>query len=202
MLAPVRRIPAIAVAGFRHAGRASVLGALIRQKPKPDRWAVIGAGCGSSQANVEVEEVAPGCPCCSAMLPFRVGLTRLLRRTAAAPPALLLIKGGPEGHVATLRAILATPTFASHVTLERVLAVLDPRWLVLPGAATRTALAALAGPADAIIANKWDLADRQARERMAPFAASLAPPREWMEAVRGDVPLAFARPAAAFADRG
>ena len=94
MLAPVRRIPAIAVAGFRHAGRASVLGALIRQKPKPDRWAVIGAGCGSSQANVEVEEVAPGCPCCSAMLPFRVGLTRLLRRTAAAPPALLLIKGG------------------------------------------------------------------------------------------------------------
>ena len=198
----MNRIPAVAIAGFRHAGRDSVLGALIRQKPKLDRWAVIGAGCNGAQTDIDVEEIAPGCPCCSAMLPFRVGLTRLLRRTAAAPPALLLIKGGPEGHVATLRAILATPAFASHLMLERVLAVLDPRWLVLPDAATQTALAALAGPADAIIANKWDLADRPARERMAGFAATLAPPREWMAAVRGDVPLAFARPGGVCAASG
>ena len=198
----MNRIPAVVIAGFRHAGRASVVDALIRQKPKLDRWAVIGAGCNGAQTDIEVEEIAPGCPCCSAMLPFRVGLTRLLRRTAAAPPALLLIKSGPEGHVATLRAILATPAFAAHVALERVLAVLDPRWLEHPGAATHTALVALAGPGDAIIANKWDLADRPARERMARFAATFIPPKEWMAAVRGDVPLAFARPGAACADSG
>ena len=98
----MNRIPAVAIAGFRHAGRDSVLGALIRQKPKLDRWAVIGAGCNGAQTDIDVEEIAPGCPCCSAMLPFRVGLTRLLRRTAAEPPALLLIKGGPEGHVALM----------------------------------------------------------------------------------------------------
>ena len=92
--------------------------------------------------------------------------------------------------------------FAAHLALERVLAVIDPRWLELPGAATHTALVALAGPADAIIANKWDLADAPARERMARFAATLAPPREWMAAVRGDVPLTFARPGAACADSG
>ena len=92
--------------------------------------------------------------------------------------------------------------FAAHLALERVLAVIDPRWLELPGAATHTALVALAGPADAIIANKWEQADRHTRERMARFAATFIPPKEWKEAVRGDVPLAFARPAAAFTGRG
>lgn len=170
-----------------------MLAALIRQKPERERWALIGAGCRGPQPDVEVEETAPGCPCCSAMLPFRVGLARLLRRTSAAPPALLLIKGGPEGHVASLRATLAAPVFASHLTLERVVAVLDPRYLDLPGGRVHDALVELATAADVIVANRWDNADARTRARMACFAASLSPAREWVGAVHGDIPLAFAR---------
>ncbi|CAN0504983.1 unnamed protein product, partial [Phaeothamnion confervicola] len=92
-------VPALLVAGIDAAQRAKALRALLSRRPPHQRWAVITSGLGALELpevspQVETAFVAPGCLCCTGLLAFRVGLVRLLRRMAAAPPALLLIDTG------------------------------------------------------------------------------------------------------------
>jgi len=162
------------IAGFGGAGRAQVIEALLRQKPDHEQWAVIASG-GTGRIAVAgpwVEHVAPGCPCCTGLIPFSAGLTRLLRRLQGAAVSRLLIEGGPEGHVASVARLLGSEQFRQHVRLAGSVAVINPLWIANPAATAHPALHHLADEAGALIASAWDEADAAMRSAFAGFAAS------------------------------
>jgi G3E family GTPase len=116
-------VPALLVAGIDAAQRAQTLRALLSRRPPHQNWAVITLGLGSLELQdgppeVETAFVAPGCLCCTGLLTFRVGLVRLLRRMAAAPPALLLIDAGTSVHHERMLAELQGPQFAALIRLR------------------------------------------------------------------------------------
>jgi G3E family GTPase len=175
-------LPATLIAGFGGAGREQAIATLLRHQPQDQQWAVIAtAGAGQfSFAGAWTEHVAPGCPCCTGLVPFSTGLTRLLRRLQGSAVSRLLIEGGPEGHIASVARLLAGEQFRQHVTLAGSVAVINPLWVANPAATAREALHRLADEAGALIASAWDEADAATRSAFADFAASYAPPKPWM----------------------
>jgi G3E family GTPase len=122
-------VAALLVAGLQAAERERAIRALLVSHPAAARWALIVAGLGmpgvlvvARDAGIETEIVAPGCLCCTGLLPFRVGLTRLLRRTVARPPALLVIEAAFPGHLAKVRAELQRPAFTDLIALDAIVA--------------------------------------------------------------------------------
>ena len=135
-------VPAVLVIGLDADKRERTLATILQQRPAREHWAlictgqprqgVINAACdpgdagGPGEPGVSVELVAPGCPCCSGFLPFRIGLIRLLRRASTHPPSLLLINAGAFGHVAEIRRTLLRPPFTALLRLDATIAGVDP----------------------------------------------------------------------------
>jgi G3E family GTPase len=122
-------VPAVLVCGAAPAARMQAIRALLDTRPAHEMWAVvatpeIAAGL-PDRARMEIEEVAPGCPCCLGALPFQVGLIRLLRRLKDHPAARLLIEGGTEAHAAAVRVAMSKPGLVGHVHIEDVVVARD-----------------------------------------------------------------------------
>lgn len=120
---PPSPIPAVLVAGLDADQRARDLQTLLDTRPPHHIWAVITADLSalaalSATPGVKAAFVAPGCLCCTGLLPFRVGLVRLLRSMAAAPPAKILVDAGPSRHAEQMRATLGGSQFASLIRLQ------------------------------------------------------------------------------------
>lgn len=116
-------IPAVLVTGLDADQRARDLQALLGTRPPHHTWAVITPDLSalaalSAAPGVKAAFIAPGCLCCTGLLPFRVGLVRLLRSMAAAPPAKILVDAGPSRHAEQMRATLDGAQFASLIRLQ------------------------------------------------------------------------------------
>lgn len=151
-------VSAILVTGLAPAARGRAIGSLIDGKPDSQRWIVITAGLvnhhaslGAPPAGIEFASLPPGCLCCTGLLPFRVGLTRLLRRLSAWAPTLLIIDAGSESHAASIRTQLLKPDFARLLRLEKVVAAVDLRMVGSAPQALRQALGSLCAAADLVI---------------------------------------------------
>lgn len=208
-LPPSSPLPATLIAGFGSAAKAPVIEALLRHKPIDEQWALIapagllGVPRVQSAPGLIVQTVAPGCPCCTGLTPFSAGLTALLRRLRDTAVTRLLIEGGAEGHIATIRRLLAKPELSPHVALAHATAVINPQWLEQgEGSAAHEALMELAGSADSLIAHPWEIAEPMqntdatgaAASMAADFgrrAASFTPPRPWAPLAAGQLPAAF-----------
>lgn len=60
-----------------------------------------------------VAYIAPGCPCCTGSLVFRVTLNRILRTK----PGHLYIAVATTGHLQTLRAFLSLPPYSESLSV-------------------------------------------------------------------------------------
>jgi len=92
-------IPVNLITGRDAALKSRLLERLIALRPAAARWAVLLNEAGAAAATTVTanpglffSEVAQGCICCTAQLPLRVALTRLLRETA--PDRLLILAAG------------------------------------------------------------------------------------------------------------
>lgn len=201
-------LPATLIAGFGSAAKAPVIEALLRHKPVDEQWALIapagllGVPRVQGAPGLVVQTVAPGCPCCTGLTPFSAGLVALLRRLRDTAVTRLLIEGGAEGHIATIRQLLAKPELSPHVALAHATAVINPEWLEQgEGSAAHAALMELAGSADSLIAHPWENAEpmqptQSSNNTAADFgqwAASFAPPRPWAPLSGGALPAQFAQ---------
>jgi G3E family GTPase len=193
-------LPALLVAGFGGPGRRLVTEALLRHQPADEAWALIApAGLlgsarwpeGQAPANLWVETVAPGCPCCTGLTPFSAGLIALLRKLRDKAVTRLLIEGGSEGHIATVARLLRGETFREHLRLTHALAVIDPAWLANPAPAAQAALPELARAADSLVAAPWN-ETAQARSEFTAFANRCLPPRPWTPLAEGRLDPGFA----------
>ncbi len=119
-----------------------------------------------------MREVPGGCICCSAQLPLRVTLTRLLREVK---PERVLIEPTGLGHPAGVIDVLRSEGLASAVELRNVICLVDPRQLgdekyrMLETYQDQLALA------DVLVANKCDLASAEQLKTFEDFAANFYP---------------------------
>jgi hypothetical protein len=111
-------IPTLIVAGCRGAGKSTLIGRLLQERPAGQTWGALVGEHGAARVQpgngVALAEVVPGCPCCTAQVAFRVALAGLLRD---ARPVRLFIELGEASHVDLVLKVLASPWLAPALAL-------------------------------------------------------------------------------------
>jgi G3E family GTPase len=124
------RIAAHLIIGFPGAGKTTLLRALLAQRPRKERWALLLNAAGGIDNDdgdgVAVRHISGGCACCSARVAFRVALVQLLR---TARPQRLWIELAGTGDPAGIHAVLGESSIERAVTLSSTLCVVQPRHL-------------------------------------------------------------------------
>jgi len=182
------KTPVNLITGFLGVGKTTALLHLLAQRPPGARWAVLVNEFGQvgidgatlTQAGVAVREVPGGCICCSAQLPLRVSLTRLLREVK---PERLLIEPTGLGHPAGVIDVLRSEGLASAVELRNVICLVDPRQLSDEKYRNLETYQDQLALADVLVANKCDLATREQLQAFQEFAANCYPPKRWVAQV-------------------
>ena len=176
------KTPVNLITGFLGVGKTTALLHLLAQRPPGARWAVLVNEFGQvgidgvtlEQAGIAVREVLGGCICCSAQLPLRVTLTRLLREVK---PQRLLIEPTGLGHPAGVIDVLRSEGLSSAVELRNVIGLVDPRQLSDEQYRSLETYQDQLVLADVLVANKCDLATPTQLQAFEEFAANCYPPK-------------------------
>lgn len=181
----LKNIPTHIVAGPLGAGKTSLIGHLLAQRPANERWAVLVNEFGQigldaallhrDEDGVAIAEVAGGCLCCVNGVPFQVGLGRLLRK---ARPDRLFIEPSGLGHPLQLLQQLSQAPWAGILQLQPLIMVLDASALVRGERLAEAQQQALAA-AELLIINKADAVDNP--QRLAITAQLSGKPAFWTE---------------------
>ena len=181
-------VPATLVVGFRGAGKDQLIDALLRMRPSDRRWTLIGPGptppAVRSAAMTDFQSLPAGCMCCTGLVPFRAGLTQLLRQRKLSPPARLIIDAGAQAHARRTRAELGSQRFVGTLKLTSTIAMIDADLHGIDKAHAQFAIDDLVDAADIVIV--WsavatagratpamrDLADRTGGDRQPWFAGN------------------------------
>jgi G3E family GTPase len=168
----LRNIPTHVIAGPLGAGKTSLIGNLLGQRPAHERWAVLinefglvgldAALLTSDDDGIAMGEVAGGCLCCVNGVPFQVGLSRLLRQ---AKPHRLLIEPSGLGHPLQLLAQLREAPWAGVLAVQAPLLVLDAQALAAGEALPESQQATLSH-AGLILLNKAEGLDDATKARI------------------------------------
>lgn len=218
---PNMKTPVNLITGFLGVGKTTAILDLLARRPPGARWAVLVNEFGQvgidgvtlDREGVAVREVPGGCICCSAQLPLRVSLTRLLRE---AKPARLLIEPTGIGHPAGVIDVLRGEGLAGAVELRNVICLVDPRQLSDARYTSLETYRDQLSLADILVANKTDLATPEQLHAFDAFAAHSYPPKRlvatvsrgrldpaWLDiASSGDMPPSHMHDAQQFAAQG
>lgn len=174
-------VPTTIVSGGLGVGKTTAILSLFRHRPPGARWAVLvnefgrvgidGAVLSSEGDGLEVREIAGGCICCTANLPLRVGLVRLIREVR---PDHLFVEPTGLAHPASIVDVVRTPGLREAVALRATITIVDPRRFV----------AGLSDPlytdqvraADVLVGSWADLAPPDVLARFESEARALYPP--------------------------
>lgn len=184
------KTPVNLITGFLGVGKTTAILDLLARRPAGSRWAVLVNEFGQvgidgvtlTQDGVAVREVPGGCICCTAQLPLRVALTKLIREVR---PARLLIEPTGLGHPAGVIDALRGEGLASALELRNVICLVDPRQLGDARFADLETYQDQLSLADILVANKCDLASDEQMQAFNDFAARCYPPKRLVAAVSG-----------------
>ena len=194
-------IPVNIIAGPLGVGKTTMINHFLEHRPQGERWAILVNEYGlvgidaalmqdsskdSSVKEVEINEVAGGCICCSAGVFFEASLIRLLRRR----PDRLLIE--PTG-LAALSGILNTlgrEGIKEAIELRSIICSLDANRLREDLA--REEVIDQIEAADILVASRADLSSPKELESFLTWGKQLFPPKKWVGSIqRGQVPLNY-----------
>jgi G3E family GTPase len=170
------------ITGFLGVGKTTAILDLLARKPEQEEWAVLVNEFGQvgidgatlSQSGVAVREVPGGCICCTAQVPLKVALTKLLREVK---PERLIIEPTGVGHPAGIIDALRDPMLAPHLDLVNVITLVDPRQFADPRIFALETYQDQLNLADVLVANKCDLVPPQAVTALLEHAAAMYPPK-------------------------
>jgi G3E family GTPase len=119
-------IPVNLITGRDARTKSRLLAQILRMRPAGSRWAVLVNEDGvvpdaDARDGVIFSEVAQGCICCTAQLPLRVGLTRLLRETE---PGRLFIQASGRARSGEILRLLSDRWLAPVLSLRATVHVL------------------------------------------------------------------------------
>ncbi len=105
------KIPCHIIGGFLGAGKSTFIQQLLTYKPANEKWAVLVNESGNYHYpkehclanNIFIKEVYGGCLCCSAGMPFRVALNKLIKEV---DPQRIFIEPAGAGHLSNIQNLL------------------------------------------------------------------------------------------------
>ena len=135
----IHAIPTHIIFGFLGAGKTTLLNQLLAQKPAHETWAVLMNEAGKVEVDegflrpvkpfenthigrVAIKQLISGCMCCTGQVSMQVALSRLLLQTK---PDRLFIEATGLGHPAQLIRQLSSTYWATALSLQAVLTVID-----------------------------------------------------------------------------
>ncbi|WP_373183634.1 CobW family GTP-binding protein [Halomonas campaniensis] len=197
MPAPLANIPVHLITGFLGSGKSTLIHRLIEQKPEGERWAVVINEFGqvgidqamfAEREDLVVKGLPGGCLCCQLAFVMQATLVNLLHRHR---PDRLIIEPSGLGHPAGLLEVLRGEAFAGVLSLQEVVAVLDPRRLDDPRVREHETFRDQLTLADGVALTMTDLATPSQRATARAWLGELWPAKRWVaEAPHGALPLA------------
>ena len=160
-------------------GKTTAILSAFRHRPESERWAVLVNEFGRigidgpvlEQGGIEVREIAGGCVCCTANLPLRVGLTRLVREVC---PDRLFIEPTGLAHPASIVDAVRSPGLKEGLALRATITLVDIRRF-LSGSQDALYLDQVRA-GDVLVGNFADMATPEQRERFLEQGRALFPP--------------------------
>lgn len=182
------RIPANLITGFLGAGKTSALLSLLAHRPAHERWAVLvneygmvsldhillNAGEDDDDSDVQVDELAGGCFCCTLSMALPLALARLIRR---ARPHRIFLEPTGSGHPAAVIDMLRTGRLAELVELRTTICLVDPRDYLNPRITNQSVFQDQIQMADVVAINFTDKCDAQQIASCREFVLAQDPPK-------------------------
>lgn len=173
------RIPTTLVTGSLGVGKTTAILAATRHRPPTERWAVLVNEFGSvgidgallsDDGSLQVREIAGGCICCTANVPLRAALVRLIREVK---PDRLFVEPTGLAHPAAIVDVVRSPGIAEAIALRATLTLVDPTRFLNRGDNALLADQILA--ADVLVGNFADRTSEEVLVRFRSEAAKLDP---------------------------
>jgi hypothetical protein len=126
-------VPTTIVSGALGVGKTTAILAALRHRPEGERWAVLVNEFGrvgidgavlSEGSGLEVREIAGGCVCCTANLPLRLGLAKLVREVR---PDRLFVEPTGLAHPASVIDTVRSPGLREALAPRATITLVDPR---------------------------------------------------------------------------
>ncbi|MGZ8952430.1 MAG: CobW family GTP-binding protein [Methylobacter sp.] len=190
-------IPTNMVTGFLGAGKTTAILNLLKQKPADEKWAVLVNEFGQvgidgaifAASGAIVREVAGGCLCCAMGLPFQVAVNRLLTEVN---PDRLLIEPTGLGHPKRVLDMLDGGYFRTVLDVRASICLVDPRKLGDSRYTSHENFVDQIALSDVLVANKTDLADKNAIESFKRWAEGNRPRKTVVaQTVQGQLEVAW-----------
>ncbi|MFT6986586.1 MAG: G3E family GTPase [Psychromonas sp.] len=122
------------IGGFLGAGKSRLIEQLLSYKPVHEKWAVLVNESGNYHYpkerclanNIFIKEIYGGCLCCSAGMPFRVALNKLIKEAA---PQRIFIEPAGAGHLINIKKLLQGQFYLPVLDLQATVCLLSDKQL-------------------------------------------------------------------------
>ncbi len=163
----IQNVPTNIISGFLGVGKTTAILSLFANKPTNEKWAVLVNEYGKvgidgkiyKAHGIEVKEIPGGCVCCAQGLPLQVAVNRILRETK---PDRLILESSGIGHSGGVIKTLSGDNFNKVLTMKAGICLLDPRHLKQHEYSSNNLFKEQLQFSDVLVANKIDLADKEA----------------------------------------
>ncbi len=192
-MAAASRVPVHIVTGFLGSGKTTLIHSLIEQKPVDEKWAILVNEFGQigidqamfdTRDDVVVKGLPGGCLCCQLAFVLQAALVNLLARSK---PDRVIIEPSGLGHPAGLLDLLRGEAFQDVVTVQDIIATLDPRRLDEARVREHDTFQDQLNMADAIAITMGEQASNAQHQQAQQFISTLWPARKWVYTVEEGV---------------
>jgi G3E family GTPase len=178
------RIPTNLITGFLGAGKTTAILELLKHRPDGERWSVFVNEYGmvsiddialdTGVADVQIQELAGGCFCCTTSAMMDTALIHFIRRSK---PQRLLIEPSGGGHPAGVIDVLRGPRFADAIDLRATICLVDPKDFENSRITSREVFHDQVQMADVVAINFQDKRDPQQTARCRAWVETLDQPK-------------------------
>lgn len=177
-------IPTNLITGFLGTGKTTAIRDLLQRRPAGERWSVFINEYGmvsiddlmldETSPDVQIQELAGGCFCCTTSAMLDVVLIQFIRRTK---PDRLLIEPSGAGHPARVIDTLRGPRFRDALDLRATICLVDPKDFDNPRVTNSEGFHDQIQMADVVALNWLDKREPSQIEKVRNWVQQMDPPK-------------------------